>query len=196
MSNAYRTVVNRGTGETITFVETSEESGGARVVALITLAPGGAVTPHSHQVKETFECVEGVFTVHLGGRDMAFPAGASMAASPHQLHGFRNDTDVPATLKVTATPAGDLDRVLRTLCGLSQDGLLVPGKPPRHPLAMEPGLSRPLLLPAAAALALLGPDRRDGTLRRPRLRPDHGVLQPATGTKQPDRTLTGTSSRL
>jgi quercetin dioxygenase-like cupin family protein len=136
MSNAYRTVVNRGTGETITFVETSEESGGARVVALITLAPGGAVTPHSHQVKETFECVEGVFTVHLGGRDMAFPAGASMAASPHQLHGFRNDTDVPATLKVTATPAGDLDRVLRTLCGLSQDGLLVPGKPPRHPLAM------------------------------------------------------------
>jgi hypothetical protein len=26
--------------------------------------------------------------------------------------------------------------VLRTLSGLSRDGLLVPGKPPRHPLAM------------------------------------------------------------
>ena len=55
MSDAYRTVDNPGTGETITFVETSEASGGARVVALITLAPGGAVTPHSHQVRETFE---------------------------------------------------------------------------------------------------------------------------------------------
>ena len=136
MSDANRSVDNPGTGETITFVETSEESDGARVVALITLAPGGAVTPHSHQVKETFECVDGAFTIRLGGRDMAFPAGASVAASPHQLHGFRNDTDAPATVKVTATPAGDLDRVLRTLCGLSRDGLLVPGKPPRHPLAM------------------------------------------------------------
>ena len=136
MSDAYRTVDNPGTGETITFVETSEASGGARVVALITLAPGGAITPHSHQVKETFECIEGTFTIHLADRDMTFPAGASLAVGPHQLHGFRNDTDVPATLKVTATPAGDLDRVLRTLSGLSRDGLLVPGKPPRHPLAM------------------------------------------------------------
>lgn len=119
MSDAYRTVDNPGTGETITFVETSEASGGARVVALITLAPGGAITPHSHQVKETFECIEGTFTIHLADRDMTFPAGASLAVGPHQLHGFRNDTDVPATLKVTATPAGDLDRVLRTLSGLS-----------------------------------------------------------------------------
>ena len=67
---------------------------------------------------------------------MTFPARASLAVGPHQLHGFRNDTDIPATLKVTATPAGDLDRVLRTLSGLSRDGLLVPGKPPQHPLAM------------------------------------------------------------
>jgi hypothetical protein len=59
-----------------------------------------------------------------------------MVANPQQMHGFRNDTDLPATLKVTATPAGDLDRILRTLCGLSRDGLLVPGKPPRHPLVM------------------------------------------------------------
>jgi quercetin dioxygenase-like cupin family protein len=136
MSDAYRTVDNPGTGETITFVETSEASGGARVVALITLAPGGAVTPHSHQVKETFECIEGTFTIHLAGRDMTFPAGACVAAGPHQLHAFRNDTDIPATLKVTATPAGDLDRELRTLSGLSRDGLLVPGRPPRHPMAM------------------------------------------------------------
>lgn len=136
MSDAYRTVGNPGTGETITFLETSEESGGARVVALITLAPGGAVTPHSHRIRETFECVEGAFTVHLEGRDMRFPPGESMVADPQQLHGFRNDTDVAATLKVTATPAGDLDRVLRTLCGLGRDGVLVPGKPPRHPLVM------------------------------------------------------------
>jgi hypothetical protein len=101
MSDAYRTVDNPGTGETITFVETSEESDGARVVALITLAPGGAVAPHSHRITETFECVEGAVTVRLAGRDMAFP---------------------PATL------------------------------------------------------ALLDADWRNGTVWRPRLRPDHGAL--------------------
>jgi quercetin dioxygenase-like cupin family protein len=136
MIDASRTVNNPGTGETITFLETSEESGGTRVVALITLAPGGGVTAHSHRATETFECAEGAFTVHLAGRDTRFSPGESMVAGPHQMHGFRNDTDVPATLKVTATPADDLDRVLRTLCGLSRDGLLVPGKPPPHPLAM------------------------------------------------------------
>jgi hypothetical protein len=59
-----------------------------------------------------------------------------MIAEPHEMHGFRNDTAQPATLKVTATPAGDLDRTLRTLSGLSRDGLLVPGKPPRPAFAM------------------------------------------------------------
>lgn len=136
MSDAYRTVNNPTTGETITFLETSEETGGAHVVALITLAPGGAVTPHSHRIAETFECVEGAFTVHHKGRDVAFAPGDSLVADPHEMHGFRNDTDAAATLKVTATPAGDLDRVLRTLSGLSKDGLLIPGKPPRHPLVM------------------------------------------------------------
>lgn len=136
MSDAFRTVHNPGTGETITFLETSEDTGGARVVALIRLDPGGAVTPHSHRITETFECVDGSFTVHLNGRDLAFAPGDSVVADPHELHGFRNDTDAPATLRVTATPAGDLDRVLRTLCGLSTDGLLVPGKPPRHPFVM------------------------------------------------------------
>jgi len=191
MSDAYRTVGNPGTGETITFLETSEESGGARVVALITLAPGGAVTPHSHRIRETFECVEGAFTVHLGGRDMRFPPGESMVADPQQLHGFRNDTDVAATLKVTATPAGDLDRVLRTLCGLGRDGVLVPGKPPRHPLVManlayrgrcySPPLPRWLYWTLIGGMSPFGARACDRIM----------ALQPGTGTDESDRTLSG-----
>jgi quercetin dioxygenase-like cupin family protein len=136
MSNANRTVSNPGTGETISFLETSAETGGARVVAEITLAPGGVVTPHSHRMAETFECLEGAFLVHLDGRETEFAPGQRMVASPHRMHGFRNVTGRPAALRVTATPGGDLDRILRTLCGLSRDGLLEPGKPPRHPLVM------------------------------------------------------------
>ncbi len=192
MSDAYRTVGNPGTGETITILETSEESGGARVVALITLAPGGAVTPHSHRIRETFECVEGAFTVHLGGRDMRFPPGESMVADPQQLHGFRNDTDV------ARHPQGDRHASGRPRPGAADSVRPRPGwrtRAGQAPAASaghgEPGLSRPLLLPAAAALALLDAHRRDVAVRRPRLRSDHGALQPGTGTDESDRTLTG-----
>jgi quercetin dioxygenase-like cupin family protein len=136
MSITNRTVTNTVTGETITFLETSAERGGVRVVAQITLTPGGSVIPHSHRVSESFECLDGSFITHLAGKEIEFLPGQRMIAQPHEMHGFRNDTAQPATLKVTATPAGDLDRTLRTLSGLSRDGLLVPGKPPRPAFAM------------------------------------------------------------
>jgi quercetin dioxygenase-like cupin family protein len=161
-----RTVTNTATGEKITFLETSAETGGVRVVAEITLVPGGAVTPHSHQCTETFECLDGSFITHLRGQEMEFRPGQRMIAEPHEMHGFRNDSAQLATLKVTATPALELDRVLRTLCGLSHDGLLVPGKPPRPVLAMaslawrgryyQPPLPRWLYWMMMGALAPLG----------------------------------------
>jgi quercetin dioxygenase-like cupin family protein len=100
-----RTVNNTATGETITFLETSAETGGVRVVAEITLVPGGAVVPHSHLCAETFECLNGSFITHLRGQERKFTPGQRMIAEPHEMHGFRNDTTQPATLKVTATPA-------------------------------------------------------------------------------------------
>lgn len=136
MSITNRTVTNTVTGETITFLETSAETGGVRVVAQIRVIPGGSVIPHSHRVSESFECLDGSFITHLAGKETEFTPGQRMLAEPYVMHGFRNDTAQPATLKVTVTPAGDLDRVLRTLSGLSRDGLLVPGKPPRPAFAM------------------------------------------------------------
>jgi hypothetical protein len=74
--------------------------------------------------------------LHLAGKETEFIPGQRMIAKPYEMHGFRNDTANPATLRVTATPAGDLDRTLRTLSGLSRDGLLVPGKPLRPAVAI------------------------------------------------------------
>lgn len=176
MTDPLRTVTNPSEGGTITFLETSEESGGARMVATITLAPGGSVRPHSHRVEERFQCVEGTFRLQLRGTDRPFEPGEFLTAAPHELHGFRNDTDSPATLTVTATPAGDLDRILRTLAGLTRDGLLEPGKPPKHPLAMaslawrgryyEPPMPRWLYMPLMAALAPLGKRTCDRLIER------------------------------
>ena len=176
MSITNRTVTNTVTGETITFLETSAETGGVRVVAEITLRPGGSVIPHSHRVSESFECLDGSFITHLAGKETEFIPGQRMIAEQYEMHGFRNDTAQPATLKVTATPAGDLDRILRTLSGLSRDGLLVPGKPAGAGKASsaclrngESCVAEPLLSAAVTQMALLDDDGRHGSLRRSRL---------------------------
>lgn len=161
-----RTVTNPVTGETITFLETSEESGGARVVVSIRLAPGGAVVPHSHRVAERLECLDGRLLIHRNGREVPFGPGDVMVADPFTMHGFRNDHDEPATLKVTATPSGELDKVLRTLAGLARDGRLVPGKPPKDMAAMaaialrdryyQPPMPRWVYWPLMAGLGVFG----------------------------------------
>jgi quercetin dioxygenase-like cupin family protein len=171
-----RTVTNPVTGETVTFIETSRESSGARVVMTIELAPSGAVRAHSHRVAEQFECIDGTFVVHHDGRDMPFRAGDVMMAEPFTMHGFRNDTSEPATVRVTVTPAGDLDRVLRTLAGLARDGRLVPGKPPKDPFAMaaiavrgryyEPPMPRWLYWPFMSTMGMFGSHAADRLMAR------------------------------
>src|SRR5688572_521704 len=69
MSITNRTVTNTVTGETITFLERSAETGGVRAVAQITITPGGSVIPHSHRVSESFECLDGSFITHLAGKE-------------------------------------------------------------------------------------------------------------------------------
>ena len=169
-------VSNPATGETITFLETTSQTGGARVVMDITLDPGGAVTPHSHRVAETFEVLDGTFVVHHAGREAHLEPGEVMVAEPFTLHGFRNDTKRPATVRVIVTPSGDLDRVLRTLAGLARDGRLVPGKPPRDPLLMAslawrgryytPPMPRWLYWPVMGSLAVFGRRAADRAIAR------------------------------
>lgn len=61
VADTWRVVENPSSGETFTFLETAEETGGLRVVARIDLAPGGGVSPHSHGAQERFECPPGDF---------------------------------------------------------------------------------------------------------------------------------------
>lgn len=136
MDEAWRTVANPATGETITVLKTSRETAGQETVMSITLAPAGAITPHSHRMVERFECLDGVFMAYRDGRYLPFEAGQVLVAEAHAVHALRNDTDQPATVRVTVTPSGELDTILRTLAGLARDGRLVPGKPPKDQLAV------------------------------------------------------------
>jgi quercetin dioxygenase-like cupin family protein len=189
MDDGWRTVSNPTSGETFTFLETSEDTGGARVVTLIALRPGGAVAPHSHRLGEKFECVNGTFTAHLDGQDATLSPCQLMIAEPNVMHGFRNDTDWPATVRVTATPAGDFDKIMRTLAGLARDGRLIPGRPPKDPLVMaslayrgryyRPPLPRWLYWPLIGGMAALGGRAADRAMAR------YNQMPPSTAAPSP-----------
>ncbi len=98
---AWRTIVNPASGETVTFLETAEESGGARVVLHIEIAPGGGAAPHAHRYEtEAFEVLAGTVDLQVGTQRIALAVGETATVSPGTLHGFRNSTAVPATLRV------------------------------------------------------------------------------------------------
>jgi mannose-6-phosphate isomerase-like protein (cupin superfamily) len=63
-----RRIYNPVQRDAATFLETSEETGGARTLAELEVAPGGKVTPHYHLTySERFKVLEGQLTVEIDG---------------------------------------------------------------------------------------------------------------------------------
>ena len=122
MTADWRRLENPASGEAFTFVETSEETGGARVVALVDVQPGGGPRPHAHPPEETFELVNGVVELLHNGRRRRLEPGEPVTVPPGAVHTFTNPSDAPASVKVTIVPAQDFERVMRALAGLARDG--------------------------------------------------------------------------
>jgi len=159
---AWRTIMNPASGETVTFLETAEESGGAHVVLQIEIAPGGGAAPHAHRYEtEAFEVLAGTVDLQVGTQRIALAVGGTATVSPETLHGFHNSTAVPATLRVTASPPEHLERGLRATYYMMREGLL-----PKQPLVAAlllqqggvylPPLPRWCYWPLINALARLG----------------------------------------
>ncbi len=159
---AWRTISNPLSGETVTFVETAEESNGSRVVMQIEVAPGGGPAPHAHQTQtEAFEGLAGMVELQLDKRRIRLAPGDTVTVPPGVLHGFRNPTQAPATIRVTASPAKNIEWGLRATYYMMREGLL-----PKQPLVAAlllhegdvylPPLPRWVYWPLIGALARLG----------------------------------------
>jgi len=176
MNEDWRTITNPVTGEELTFVETSEETGGLRTVMRLTLAPGGAVQAHSHRGTESFECTQGRLDFLVGMKTLRLEPGGKISSPPGEIHSFSNETDSPATVQVTATPSGDIERALRTVFALARAGRLPPGRPPKNPLLMArlvvpdhvylPPLPRPIYWPLMHVMSALGGRRADKAIAK------------------------------
>ena len=110
--------------DTVTFVETAAESGGARTLVEVELAPGGGTPPHVHRTfAEHFEALDGTLSLQLGRVVRRLAPGERATAPAGVLHRFFNETAAPIRFRVELRPGRvGAEHALRIAYGLACDG--------------------------------------------------------------------------
>lgn len=157
----------RGTGGSIKFIETTEQSDGERVVVEITYS-GGPDRPPAHfhpSQTEHFEVIEGEIEAVVDGERHVLRAGDTLDIPPGAVHEMHSEHG--ARQRWETTPALRTERFFETIWGLQQDGHTdargVPSKlqmaltlrhfAPEFRLAKPPGVVQAVAFPLLAALA-------------------------------------------
>jgi quercetin dioxygenase-like cupin family protein len=122
MPSSGQTIHNPITGESITFVRTSRETGGKLVELAFSVTPGGAPpAPHVHpRQTETFAVHEGRCRAHLDGREHELTAGQGMTVPPGVSHTWTAVSELRMT--VTLEPAQRADEFFEDLFALANAG--------------------------------------------------------------------------
>ncbi|NNF36275.1 MAG: cupin domain-containing protein [Saprospiraceae bacterium] len=118
------------TGNIYEFIETAEDTHGAKVTVKITLNDKGKIAPdHIHlNQDETFEIFQGTMTYTLNGKEHEIKAGESIMLQRNVPHNHYNLSDEPLVFLQTIEPAYDIDYFFETLVGLTNDGKVVNGQ--------------------------------------------------------------------
>lgn len=122
--------------DTCTFEETAAQSGGARSVLRIDLAPGGGNTLHRHRTyDEHFAVLEGRLGVTIGRDERVLRPGEEAFVPRGTAHRFFAVDDAGCTFRVTLTPGHTgFEQSLCILYGLATDGATDPASGlPRRP---------------------------------------------------------------
>jgi len=126
-------------GEQVEFVKTTEETGGAYLVAMVTMQPGArGPMPHVHPLQEErFEILEGKGRFRLGRDKRDAVAGETVVVEAGLGHGIANPFDDPLRVRVTWTPACDLEHFMENLFGVAMAGKTTRrGIPPLRQIAL------------------------------------------------------------
>lgn len=121
-----RYIVNPLFRDTLTFVQTSAETGGQVSEADLTLMPGGSNPFHYHKTyAETFTALEGELGLYTGKKQkIILKPGETYTVQPNQLHRFFNPGDAEIKFKVELKPGHEgMENSLRILYGMAADGL-------------------------------------------------------------------------
>lgn len=108
MAETGQTLVNQFTGQRITFVRTSADTGG-EVLELESLMPGGGPIPPTHfhpGQAEHFEVLEGEVEAGIGGDRCTYAAGEAFDIPAGTPHDMRAAGEADARVKWETRPAG------------------------------------------------------------------------------------------
>ena len=122
-----RTIVNTATGEELTYLETSRETGGARSRFEMVAKPGGGVPVHQHaDHDELIEVLEGEIEVTMNGTKRRLGSGERVLIERGTTHLWRNPSpDRDLKFRGGMTPGHpDFELFLRVYYGLGRDGEL------------------------------------------------------------------------
>lgn len=140
-----RRIKNEVTGDRIVFLASPLMGEGDRLIFRGILPPYAAGAPlHTHdEMVETFTVEQGALEIDLGEQGLRLlQVGDELVVQPGTPHGFRNPLDTETRFVTTATPGADLERFLRTMYGLANEGRTDRTGAPRNPLVMAAVLAR------------------------------------------------------
>jgi quercetin dioxygenase-like cupin family protein len=128
MANRGDVIEHPVTGETITFLRTSEETGGEYARSELRVKPHGFVAaPHVHPLmEETFEMESGAFTLVVDGEERRVGAGEGAIVPAGTPHAWWNAGEEEAVAIVEHRPALKAEEFFETMFGLAQDGKVSP----------------------------------------------------------------------
>lgn len=122
-----RTIVNRVTQETVTFLKTAHETNNEYLLLEVRLPANGDGPPlHFHEFfTESFECTKGILTLLYGKEKMVkkLLPGEKFTAKENELHTFVNKENDDLIFQVKLTPPSYFEESIRIHYGLMDDGL-------------------------------------------------------------------------
>jgi mannose-6-phosphate isomerase-like protein (cupin superfamily) len=131
-----RRIYNPVQRDSAIFLETSEETGGARTLVELEVGPGGKVTPHYHLTySERFAVLEGRLIIEIDGVRHDLGVGDEAVAAPGSLHAWSNPGEERSVAHIELRPGSPgFEKALRVAYGLATDGLVLKNGVPRNPL--------------------------------------------------------------
>ncbi len=120
-----RKIINSVIKDTVSFIQTSDETNGSISELELTLMPGGGNFPHYHKsFTETFTVIEGSLGLKLEGNKVKIlKPNECYSVPPNQVHSFFNpeDKEIKFNIKISPGHRG-FENSLRILYGLAEDG--------------------------------------------------------------------------
>ena len=120
-----RTIEHPALGDRLTFLRTTQETGGDYLLCQVELPPRSATEGAMHyhlSFVETFEVLEGQLNLLIDGRHRVLKAGQKAQAPKGARHRFWNASDAPVVYTTEMRPARNFEKSLRIAYGLARDG--------------------------------------------------------------------------